>query len=255
MTDASEPSPGTPHDVLAGLDDLTRKVRAAQRGTWFPLLLFGVITLGGILVNRFTFSTHTITCPAPPGSVDNARQTCLAITQGWPLYLTLGSALAYIATAIFYIRRSRNRGVGTPVRPYVLTGIGLIALNTATFYWNTRHGIPLPGEKLDFLGMHLDPASGSGQFLQWLDSPDAAIPLSLLVLSWVERNRALLLFTLAYLAIELAIELGPIRIGSMGLPVDSPWMSLPRIAVPGVFLLLGALGFALAPQSRQRNAS
>jgi len=50
------------------------------------------------------------------------------------------------------------------------------------------------------------------------------------VLSWVERSRALLLFTLAYLAIELA----PITIGSAGIAPASPgrpcpaWPSPPR---------------------------
>jgi hypothetical protein len=255
MTESSVPSPGDPHEVLAGLATLTRKVRAAQRGTWVPLLLFGVITLGAILVNRFTFSVHTTTCPAIPGSADNAGQICTETRQGSALYWTLGPALAYAATAIFYTRRSHNRGVGTPVRPYVLTGIGLVALEAAVFYWNTRHGLPSPGEKLDFLGLHLDPASGLAQFLQWLDGPAAAVGLPLLVLSYIERNRALLLFTLAYLAMELVTGLSHFKVGLMGIPFDSPWMSLPRLAVSGAFLLLGALGFALAQRPRQPEAS
>ncbi|MFJ9841311.1 hypothetical protein ACIRYZ_12685 [Kitasatospora sp. NPDC101155] len=48
MTDASVPSPSSPREVLSSLGELTRRVRSAQRGTWFPLLLFGVLTLGGI---------------------------------------------------------------------------------------------------------------------------------------------------------------------------------------------------------------
>lgn len=211
MTDASVPSPDTPREVLAGLGRLTREVRAAQRGTWFPLLLFGVFTLGRILVNRFTFSATTTTCPATAGSTDGAHLVCIKVTQGSPLYSILGLVLAYAAIAIFYIRRSHNRGVGTPVRPYVLTGIGLVALTAAAFYWSSRHGIPSPGSKVDLLGLHLDPASGWTRFLQRLLGAPATVGLPLLVLSWVERNRALLFFTLAYLVIELA----PINMGSM----------------------------------------
>src|SRR5690242_12403768 len=141
MTDASVPSPGTPHEVLAGLRDLTGRVRAAQRGTWLPLLLFGVLTLGGILVDHFTFSVHTVsTCPAGPGSTGAVLTGCTVTRQGSLVYWTLGIAVVYAATALFYTRRSRNRGVGTPVRPYVLAGIVLVALVAATSFWGTRHG-------------------------------------------------------------------------------------------------------------------
>jgi hypothetical protein len=252
MTDASVPSPGTPREVLAGLGDLTRKVRAAQRGAWFPLLLFGVLTLGGILVDRLTFSIQTVTtCPAVPGSARAVPTSCTLTSQGSAVYWTLGIALVYAATALFYIRRSRNRGVGTPVRPYILAGIVLVTLVTATTFRATRHGMPQPGTPIDFWGLHLDPSSGLTRFLEQFTGPAASIGLPLLVLSWVERSRALLLFTLAYLAIALA----PITTGWPGIGATSPWSGLPRLAIPAVFILLGALGFALAQQTRQRNAS
>lgn len=252
MTDASVPSPGTPHEVLAGLRDLTGRVRSAQRGTWLPLLLFGVLTLGGILVDRFTFSVHTVSsCPAGPGSAGAVPTGCTVTRQGSAVYWTLGIAVVYAATAWFYIRRSRNRGVGTPVRPYVLAGIVLVALVAATSFWGTRHGMPQPGAPLDFWGLQLDPASGLTQFLMQFTGAAASVGLPLLVLAWVERSRALLLFTLAYLAIELA----PLSTGWAGIGTTSPWSGLPRLVVPAVFLLLGALGFAVTQQRRQRDAS
>ncbi|WP_330301350.1 hypothetical protein [Streptomyces sp. NBC_00503] len=245
MTDASVPSPGTPHQVLADLGELTRKVRTAQRGTWFPLLLFGVLTLGGILVDRLTSTVLTVTtCPPMPGSTGTVPESCTVTRQGSPLYWILGITLAYALTAFFYVRRSRNRGVGTPVRPYVLAGIALVALVAATSFWVVRHGMPLPGAPLDFWGLRLDPAARPTQILERFVAEPATIGLPLLVLSWVERSRALLLFTLAYLAIELA----PVSTGS-------PWSDLPRLAVPAAFLLLGSLGFALAQRPRQRGAS
>jgi len=248
MTDASVPSPDTPHDVLASLGDLTRKVRAAQRGTWFPLLLLGALTLGGILVSRFTFEVLTVPCPA----ADSADGTgCTLIRQGSPVYWTLGLALAYTATAFFYLRRSRARGVGTPVRPYILTGIALVGLVTATAFWSIRQGMVQPGDQVDFWGLRLDPTSGVTMFLERLTGNATAVGLPLLVLSWVERSRALLLLTVVYLAIELV----PLTTGWAGIPVSSPWSGLPRFGVPGVLLLLGALGFGLAELPRRRNAS
>lgn len=252
MTDASAPSPGAPHEVLANLRDLTGRVRAAQRGAWFPLLLFGVLTLGGILVDRFTFSVQTVTtCPAIPGSAGAVPTSCTVARQGSAVYWTLGIAVVYAATALFYIRRSRIRGVGTPVRPYVLAGIVLVALVAATSFWVTRHGMPQPGAPLDFWGLHLDPASGLTRFLMQFTGAAASVGLPLLVLSWVERSRALLLFTLAYLAVELA----PLNTGWAGIEATSPWSGLPRLVAPAAFLLLGALGFALTQVPRHRNVS
>ena len=247
MTDASAPSPGTPHEVLATLGDLTRKVRFAQRGTWFPLLLFAVLTLGAILANRSTFNIQTFACPlghTPTG----AAPECVVTRQGLPGYWAVGLVLAYSATALFYLRRSRNRGVGTPIRPYVLTGLAIAVLFGATAFLGTPH--TPPGPTIDFWGLHLNPHAGATVLLERFTGTAASIGVPLLVLSWVERNRALLLFTLAY----LALELGPINTWSWIAPA-SPWSAMPRLAISAVFLLLGALGFALTQQPRLRRTS
>jgi hypothetical protein len=243
MTDASVPSPGTPHEVLADLGELTRRVRAAQRGAWFPLLLFGVLTLGGILVNRFTVSVRTVPCPVGQGT------GCTLIKQGSPVYWTLGFALAYAATAVFYIRHSRNRGIGTPVRPYLLSGIVVVAVVAATAFWSYRH--TTPDGPLSFWGLRLDAASGWTQLLERATGSAAVVGLPLLVLSWVERSLALGLLAAVYLAIELV----PLGTGWAGISRVSPWSSLPHFAVLGVLLLLGALGFSLAQLPRRRAAS
>ncbi|MFF8378155.1 hypothetical protein ACF07V_18735 [Streptomyces sp. NPDC015661] len=248
MADASVPPPGTPQEVLAGLGELTRRVRAAQRGAWIPLLLFGALTTGGILVNRLTFETETVPClPGHPAGSTG----CTLIRQGSPAYWTLGLALAYAATAFFAVRRSRRRGVGTRVRPYVLTGIALVGLVAATTLWTLRQGMPQPGEPIDLWGLRLDPHSEVTVLLERLVGPAGAVGLPLLVLSWVERSRALMLLALAYLAIELV----PLTTGWSGIPVTSPWSALPALGVPGALLLLGALGFGLAERAERRTRS
>ncbi len=243
------PSPDSPREVLADLGDLTRKVRAAQRGTWFPLLVFGVVTLGGILANRLTFSIRTVPCLAGDTPPDTGA-SCVLTKQGAPFYWAVGCLLAYAVIAFFYIRRSRDRGVGTPVRPYVLFGIGIAVLFGATEFWGSAH-VMTPSATIDFWGLRLDPNAGSTVLFERFTGPAAFVGVPLLVLSWVERSRALLLFSLAY----LALELGPITTGWAGVPATSPWSSLPRLAVPAAFLLLGALGFALTQPPRQRTTS
>ncbi|MFJ2722740.1 hypothetical protein [Streptomyces sp. NPDC087437] len=207
-----------------------------------------MLTLGGILVSRFTFKVETVPCPAGDAAAGGG---CTLITQGSPVYWPVGLALAYAATAFFYIRRSHNRGVGTPVRPCIVTGIVLVGLVTATAFWSLRHGMPQPGEKVDYWGLHLDPTSGVMRFLERLAGNAMAVGLPLLVLSWVERSLALALLTAVYLAIELV----PLTTGWAGISFTSPWSFLPHFAVPGVLLLLGALGFGLAEMPRGRNVS
>ncbi|WP_158845437.1 hypothetical protein [Streptomyces sp. NRRL WC-3742] len=246
MTDASVPSPGTPRELLAGLDDLTRRVRAAQRGAWFPLLLLGVLTLGGILVGRLTFEIQHVRCPgAPPG----VAADCALVSQGAPLYWPLGLALAYVATAVFYIRRARSRGVGTPVRPYIVTGIVLVGLGAAPALWALRDGMPEPGASLDLWGLHLDPASGATRFLERLAGSATSVGVPLLVLARVERSRGLLLLAVTYLAVVLV----PFGTGWAGISATSPWSALPGLAVPGLLLLVGALGLALAERPLRRR--
>jgi hypothetical protein len=256
MTDSSLPPPDTPHELLTDFRDLTRRVLAVQRGTWFPLLLLAILTLGGILVARFTFSIQTVTCPEIHSSIGTSTD-CFLFKHGspvWsPVYWTLGLVLAYAATAFFYIRRSSNRGVGTPVRPYVLAGIVLVGLVAATEFWTIHHTTTL-GAPVDFWGLHLAPNAELTRLLERFTGDAAAVGLPLLLLSWLERNRALLLFTLAYLVIELA-PITTDRTGWTGIAPTSPWSPLPRLAIPGVFLLLGALGFALTQSPRRRTTS
>jgi uncharacterized membrane protein YqjE len=76
-----------------------------------------------------------------------------------------------------------------------------------------------------------------------LATPEAAIGLALLVLAWVERNRALLVFGLVYLVI---VGFGWI------LTPRSPWAHQATMAV---VLLLGSIGFALAERRARRSAS
>ena len=64
------------------------------------------------------------------------------------------------------------------------------------------------------------------------------IGLALLVLAWAERNRALLLLTLAYLAVVLLPI--PLRIS------PAVWNLVPQLVTGGTVLLLGGIGFALA---------
>ena len=75
------------------------------------------------------------------------------------------------------------------------------------------------------------------------------IGLALLVLAWAERNRALLLLTLAYLAVVLLPV--PLRF----LPPAVPWNLVPQLVIQGGVLLVAAIGFAVAQRPDRPGAA
>ena len=226
MTHQSAPSEGTPHELLTAVRDLTRQVRNAQRGTWFPLLVLAVITLAVIPVYRYA-PRHLGPCRSRP----LGTSVCTAVIPGVLVYWPIALVLAYAAIAGFYVRRSRRRGVGTPIRPYVVGGVVIAVLVAAASVWRAFHPpLPLPG-----IQVHVTPPALAAYGLA---TPVAAIGLALLVLAWVERNGALFAYSLVYLAIVLA-ETGRVIHSS------SLWSFLPQLLIPAALLLLGSACFAL----------
>jgi hypothetical protein len=234
MTHKSAPQADSPHELLAAVRDVTRRVRVAQRGTWFPLLVFATITLVAIPVYRYAPDLDLFdTCQSRP-----QHTVCMAPNPAELGYWTVALVIAYAVIAGFYVRQSRRRGVGTPIRPYVVVGVALAVLMAAVSIWLTFQPLlPLPADPFstDPVEIEVGPA---GWLIYGLASPMAVIGLALLVLAWVERHWALLAYSLVYLVI----------VGSMGSQVihsTSQWFFLPHLLVPAALLLLGAAAFAL----------
>jgi hypothetical protein len=227
MTDTPLPPQDGPRELLSATRRLSRQVRQAQRGTWFPLLLFAALTL--ISVPITLNSRHLLDCRVNP-----PVKVCIAYSLGAFVYWPLALVLAYAAIAAFYVHRARSRGVGTRVRPYVLAGVIIALIGTGASLWFVTH----PG----VVGFP-SPPSPVTRFVFRLVSPAGTIGLALLVLARVERNRALLVFGLAYLVI-----------------VGFSWMFTPHSiwllpVTTAAVLLLGSIGFALAERRSSRSAS
>jgi hypothetical protein len=212
-----------PQRLLSNTRELAQRVRKAQRATWFPLLVFAAVTFASIPVYRYS-GHHLGTCVVTgPG-----LRACSVYTNGEFVYWPVALVLAYAVIAAFYIRRSRARGIETRVRPYAIAGIIIAAALTGAAIWEL-HNPSASGQ----VGLH--------DLGQRLATPASAIGLALLVLAWAERNRALLLLTLGYLAIVLV----PVSFGWVMGPL-SHWYFVPRLVIDGSVLLLGGIGFALA---------
>jgi hypothetical protein len=228
MTSDAVPAGGDPRRLLADARDLARRVRLARRVTWLPLLVLGLMTFGAIPVHLLG-RWHTSDCrPVADG------QLCRTWFPAGEIYWPVIGVAAYVVIATGYLRVARARGVDARVLPYVVAGVALplvlLAVPAGSADWI------LPEEQV------LHP-SASDLFLFRLMSPAVAIGLTLLVLAWLERHVALLLFTVLYLAVVLV----PV---DFGWQERSQWQFVPMLVISGGVLLLGGAGFALAQRLR-----
>jgi hypothetical protein len=227
MTSGTAFSGDDPRRLLSGTRELTRQVRRTQRATWFPLLVLAAVTFGAI---PFRYSPHRLgTCAAT-----GLARVCAAYPPALLVYWPAALVLAYVVIAAFYIRRSQARGVGTRVRPYVVAGIILALAMTGSLLWTLYHPLAFP-------------LAGPGLFSA-LHSYPFAIGVALVVLSWAERNGALLALALGYSAVVLVTATaGPgSGHGALGFPV--------QLVLSGSVLLLGGIGFLLAQRPWRRPA-
>jgi hypothetical protein len=222
MTTDSANSEDDPRRLLSSARELAQRVRKDQRATWFPLLVLAAVTFAAIPVLRFS-GRHLGPCAATgPG-----MKVCTVYPNAQFVYWPIALVLAYVVIAAFYIHRSQARGIETRVRPYAVAGIIIAVALTGAALW-LAHTAPSTS------GRNLIGLTGFGHGL----ASEIPIGLALLVLAWAERNRALLVLTLAYLAVVLLPI--PLRIS------PTFWNLAPQLLTGGTVLLLGGIGFALA---------
>jgi hypothetical protein len=236
MTNESAPASDNARELLTSVRDVTRQVRIAQRGTWFPLLVFAVIILLAIPVQRYS-GHHLGACRSTSAPGEPGARVC-AVYPLWSLvYWSAALVLAYVAIAGFYLYQSRRQGVGSRVQPYVVVGVVIAVLGTAATLWTAYHP-PTGG------------LTALTQVVNQLHTPAAAIGLALLVLAWVERNRALVWFSLAYLVVALVPAT---YFPGANEDHPTPSGSLARMLIVAGVLLLGSAGFAMTRRGAHRN--
>jgi hypothetical protein len=230
MTSDAVPAGGDPRRLLADVRGFARRVRLAQRVTWLPLLVLALVTFGAIPV-YLLFRWHTSDCRPVDGG-----EVCKAWFPAGEFYWLVVMVLAYVVIAAGYLRVARARGVDARVLPYVLTGaVVALVLFAAVVAGAGKWIVPDVQERLH--------PSAFDQFVFRLLAPTGGMGLALLVLAWLERHVALLLFTLVYLAVVLV----PI---DFGWTMMSQWQFVPMLVIGGSVLLLGSAGFALAQHVR-----
>jgi hypothetical protein len=236
MTERSTGPVDTAREALSTSRRLARRVRHAQRGTWFPLVLLGLVVVAAAPFYRL--GRQVVTCDPALGARGGVqiidRGACIQVV-GWPagVYWILAFVLAYAAIAAFYVHRARSRGVGARVLPYVGAGVAAGLVLGVASAWS---------QQLDIVGFFPTGPVAVGMV------PLISIGLALFVLARVERNWPLLVFTTGYLVVALlASGIGTRRLGvGVGAGLGPLWGFLPGLVGTGGVLLLGGVGFALA---------
>jgi hypothetical protein len=216
-------------------------VRQEQRATWFPLLVFAVVTWLAIPVTRVGHAVGR-TCQAVSVNGPPQAQLCVAHNSAAYVYWPVALIAAYVLIALFYLYRSRSRGLGTRVRPYLVIGVVLAVAVTVGSMWAAHTVIT---GRYNILGWHLQ-----GPDLYRIIAPACAIGLALLVLAAIDRSLALLAVTAAY----LVITIGGIDFG-WTIARPSPWSFAPHLVIAGSLLLISAAGFALAQLPHRHDSA
>ncbi|MFC7533202.1 hypothetical protein [Actinoplanes sp. GCM10030250] len=240
MTTNSISTGDDPHRLLADVRDLAGRVRRDQRLTWVALLVLAAVTFVAI---PFDWLFMKLDC-------DDSG--CVFARRGMLYYWPPALLLAYGAIAVSYVRAARERGLGARVLPYAITGAVTAVVFTAAY---TAAAAYFPSNP---------PFEGGPPFwwivLDRLIAPWGLIGLALLVLAALERNVALLLFTVGYLVLVLLVL--PTTEGMIPPDWATPSflsgtnaqirmsMALPQL-VTGIVLLAGGIGFAKARRRQQ----
>ena len=218
---------------LGTAQQLRRRTRAASRRYWFPLVVFGLITLG---------STPLYVEPSASGSLSSSFVGGFLVSdpRRLSLYWVVATAMGYVATVLYYRWRDRRSGMVASVRPFVVTGVALFVLLALV----SPGGLALVG-----LPSTWTPWFRVGDlFIRGL-TPLLTIAIGLLVLSAFERSVAFVAYALAFLGVALTVNLYDIGnltyrlgLGQHGLQAN--------VLTAAAVLLAGGAGFWLAGRGR-----
>lgn len=238
-TDVPAFGPDSPQQLLAATQEYVRRARLAQRQTWFPLLVLGLVIAAWPL---FGLSGPPVGgCGPQVQSPSGLVRWCTpAGSQAFARYWLVSLTLAYLVITGFYLWRARRRGVGTRIGRYVWAWLGGLVLVVAAV-WAVHD--------------HLSDLTSGGNALAFrlaAFTPLLAIAAGLFVLAWVERYPALAWFTVAYVAFAalVLVSTWPSLQLSHAVGHHPVAFAASRYLAIAVFLMAGSAAFALVERAR-----
>jgi hypothetical protein len=242
-------------DLLGEMRALRRRVRTARHAYWFPLVLFGLLTLA---------SAPFYVLPSYPAGRAVAAGDAFplpvlggfpgATVRGYLGYYWLAALLAgLLLTLLWYRWNARRVGLQTPARASVVT-VAVLTVLALVIPLLSRVRSPHWLSWLRFLG-----ALWPGDLVMRGTFPLVIIAAGLWVLSWAERSRALVVIAAVYTATALLASLYNVenvlfRLGWNPSGRDWSLTSLPNVLLPALVLLVAGAGAFAAQQRRRARA-
>jgi hypothetical protein len=228
---ASEVDRAEAVEWLGAARQLKRRTRASSRRYCFPLVVFGLITIGA-----------TPLYVEAPGTVTDSfvGGFFLVNAKRLSLYWLLATAAGYVATVLYYRWSERRSGVVASVRPFVITGSALFALLILV----SPEGLALVG-----LPSSLTPWFRVGDLFVRGLTPILTFSIGLLVLAAFERSVAFAAYVFGFLGVAVAVNLYDIGNLTYRLGLGQHGVQA-NVLTAGAFLLAGGAGFWLAGRRR-----
>ncbi len=230
MTKANDDQNDSPLRFLSQQRKLISRVHLAQRATWFPLTLLGLVTFLAIPIERL--SHRKIGSCGSFVSQGNTATACRIYTVSGLYYWPIALVISYLVISRYFLNRSRELGVETRAHRYAYPGIALAFVLGFASYSIAHLSVGVH----NILGLHLQDSS-AGIFFRFL-GPSCSIGIGLLFLAWFERNIALLVFDIFYLGVVLWPP-------SFKFHTHGFWSIAPYRMIDGGALVIAGLGFAL----------
>jgi hypothetical protein len=240
-----------PTAVLAYADHLRRRTRVARDGSWFALIIFGLVVLIATIFYRGPgLSAHSPGCHAstngfyctvrfvsegPFGAGLGTPSQSLNVSPWATTYWTVSIFVAICAIVAYYRFRARTSGVSGRIWPFACIGTAALALAVASRGWVT---IDLPG---DF----------------WIRGMQAllVIAVALGVLAAIERRWSFSLFVVGFLGLAILSTLYDVSNLFSRFDVGGNWngrdQGLPNLILPGLYLIVGGVVFWLVSRRTQ----
>jgi hypothetical protein len=233
-----------PGELLGEMRALRRRARLARHAYWFPLVLFGLLTLASVPfyirrrpVGRGVFAFGRGLSVLQSGYLGGPG--LLEVAEGTAYYWLAAMLLGVGATVLWYRWRGNRIGLRTPARAYLITGLVLLALALL---------IPVVSGR----SVRLPPLWPGGYVISDL-FPLVLIGLGLFVLAWSERSTGLAAIAAGYFAISLVANLYILNnvLSRLHWNLSPAAAALPNVVLPALVLLLTGAG-AWVVQRRYR---
>lgn len=233
-----------PGELLGEMRAIRRRARLARHAYWFPLALFGLLTLASVpfYIRRFPVTGGVIRIGPGPSVLRSGflgGAGFLEVAEGTAYYWLGAMLLGITATVLWYRWRGNRIGLRTPARGYLITGLALLALALL---------IPVVSGRSVRL-----PLLWPGDYVISDLFPLLLIGLGLFVLAWSERSTGLAAIAVGYFAIALVANLYRLSnvLDRLHWNLSPAAVALPNVVLPALVLLLAGAG-AWAGQRRYR---